>query len=463
MKRIYTWIPALVATASIGAGVLACTAESREISSGDDDDAAAPPVPTATADAAGEAAPPPPIPRPPFEPEDEAVTCTEEPCAVELVAGDEHFCARMKSGAARCWGGNAAGVLGRAPASGDAPSVVTVEGLDGVEQLSTSGKTACALVNGGAVKCWGDNNDALLGLQADAVVADGAPHPTPAPVALPGPAVRVDIGPRVGCAVLATGETWCWGYNGTAQLGRRTEGNLGAPARAPLAGLKIVRTSHGSFTSLGVTEQGEVLSWGTVGGPRGNLSSRTSSMELDPNPLPIDLRDVTKLVATPSTTFQPPGYPQPPLMVYGRACAVVRGEVYCWGRSEYAALGTGSPDLALVPTKTSMNTGFAWAQQVAAGGETTCARLTDGKVQCAGDNRYGGLAIAEDAGAKFSMAFRPATELAGYAVGVAASRTAVCALLKSGAVACWGANDAGQLGQGTKDGEPHSTPVTVKF
>jgi len=57
MKRIYTWIPALVATASIGAGVLACTAESREISSGDDDDAAAPPVPTATADAAVEAAP----------------------------------------------------------------------------------------------------------------------------------------------------------------------------------------------------------------------------------------------------------------------------------------------------------------------------------------------------------------------------------------------------------------------
>lgn len=462
MKRMNTWIPALVAAASIGATAIACTVESRVIDSDDGDDAGAPPVPAATSDAAVEAAPPPPLPRPPFDPADEEVSCTKEPCALELVAGDAHFCARMKSGAVRCWGANAAGVLGRAPSEGDAPVVVTVDGLTGVEQVSTSGTTACAL-SSGAVKCWGNNSDGLLGLQADAVVADGEPHPTPAPVALPGPAVRVDIGPRVGCAILATGETWCWGYNGAAQLGRPTEQTLGAPARTPLAGVKVVRTAHGSFTSLAVTEQGEILSWGTVGGPKGNLSARMSSTELDPNPLPIGFGDVTKLVVTSSTTYQPPGFPQPPLKVYGRACAVAGGEIYCWGLSEYAALGTGSPDLALRPTKAGLDSGFAWAQHVAAGGETTCARLTDGTVQCAGDNRLGGLAIAADAGAKFSMAFRPATELQGYAVGVAAARSAVCALLKSGEVACWGANDAGQLGQGTKDGDAHPTPVTVKF
>lgn len=463
MKRMHTWIPALVAAASFGGAAIACTVESREIGGDVADDAAPPPAPTATSDAAAEASAPTSVRKPPFDPADEPVSCAKEACAVELAAGDDHFCARMKDGTVRCWGANAAGVLGRAPAPGDAPSVVAVEGLTGVQQLSTSGTTACVLASGGAVKCWGNNGDGLLGLKADEVIADGEPHPVPAPVALPGPAVRIDIGPRVGCAILATGETWCWGYNGTAQLGRPTEQTLGAPARTPIAGVKAVRTAHGSFTSFAVSEEGDVFSWGTVGGPKGNLSGRTSSTELDPQPLPIGLADATKLAVTSSTMYQPPGFPQPPLQVYGRACAVVRGEVFCWGLSEYAALGTGSPDLALRPTQTSMESGFAWAQQVAAGGETTCARLTDGTVQCAGDNRLGGLAIAADAGAKFSMAFRRATELEGYAVGVAASRSAVCALLKTGEVACWGGNDAGQLGQGTKDGEPHATPVIVKF
>ncbi|MBX3218441.1 MAG: hypothetical protein KF850_40925 [Labilithrix sp.] len=462
MKRMHTCLPALVAIAVVGATVMACADDSGG-SAPELDDAGAPPPTETVSDAGAEADPPPPARKPPFDPADEPVTCAKEPCAVEIAAGEAHFCARMSDGTVRCWGANTAGVLGRAPSPDDAPAMVTVEGLGGVVQLSTSGTTACALSSAGAVHCWGNNSDALLGREAGEPAPDGAPHPTPAPVALPGPAVRVDIGPRVGCAILATTETWCWGYNGTAQLGRATSQQLGAPARAPLAGVKATRTAHGSFTSFAVTAEGDVVSWGTVGGPRGNLAARTSSMELDPRPLPIGLGDVTRLAVTSSSTVQRWGSPQPPLDVYGRACAVGDGEVHCWGRSEYAALGTGSPDVALRPTRAAMNSGIAWAQQVAAGGDTTCARLTDGTVQCAGDNRRGGLAVGGDAGAAFSMAFRPATELVGRAVGVAATRSAVCALLETGAVACWGANDEGQLGQGTRDDEAHGTPVAVKF
>ncbi len=463
MNRIHTWIPALVAATFAGAAVIACSDEGRVISSDPDDDT--PPPPATTSDA-GPPAPPPLVEKPPFDPADEAVTCAKEPCAVELVAGDAHFCARMSSGAVRCWGKNELGVLGRAPAEDEVPTISTVDGLAGATQLSTSGATACALVTDGAVKCWGSNSDAQLGLDpegGEGAVSDWGPHPSPSTVALPGPAVRVDIGPRVGCAVLASGETWCWGFNGAAQLGRPIGSTLEAPALTSLAGHKAVRTAHGAYTSFAVTDKGEILSWGTVGGARSNLSGRKSSMELDPNPLPIGLGGVTKLAVTTSTEFQPPGFPQPPLRVYQHACAVAEGEVYCWGLSELAALGTGSPDLALKPTKTGIDSDLAWAQQVAVGGETTCVRLTDGKIHCAGDNRVGTLAIGDDAGAKFSMGFRHATELQGHAVGIAATRSAVCALLKTGAVACWGANDAGQLGQETKDDKPHGTPVTVKL
>ena len=460
MKPTYSWFPALVTAVLAGRAVLGCSEESRVVSS-ELGDGAAPPAPEPTDSAATpDASAPAPVQKPPFDPADEAVSCAQEPCAVELVAGEDHFCARMSDGKVRCWGANGAGVLGRAP-SDEPPSVSTVEGLSGVTQLSTGGTTACALASDGTVYCWGNNGDGLLGLQADAVVADGDAHPSPTPVALPGPAVRVDLGPRVGCAILATGQTWCWGYNGTAQLGRPTADTLGAPAFTPLAGLRAVRTAHGSYTSLAVTEDGDVVSWGAVGGPRANLSGRMASMELDPNPLPIGLEGVTRLAVSSSTEVQAP-YPQP-VEVYGHACAVAGGQAYCWGRSLYAALGTGSPDIALKPQKTGVDSGRAWIQQVAVGGETTCIRLTNGAVQCAGDNRFGTLGIGDDAGAKFSMAFRPATELDAYAVGIAVTRAAVCALLKTGQVACWGANDAGQLGQGTKDDQPHGAPVIVKF
>src|SRR4051812_7572851 len=36
--------------------------------------------------------------RPPFDPAAEPVVCTADPCAVELVAGAQHFCARMSDG-----------------------------------------------------------------------------------------------------------------------------------------------------------------------------------------------------------------------------------------------------------------------------------------------------------------------------------------------------------------------------
>jgi alpha-tubulin suppressor-like RCC1 family protein len=88
-------------------------------------------------------------------------------------------------------------------------------------------------------------------------------------------------------------------------------------------------------------------------------------------------------------------------------------------------------------------------------------RLTDGTVQCTGDNERG--ALGKDTTDTYSMFFEPADLFAGHAVAVATSTSAVCALVNDGTVVCWGSNEHGEQGQGTTDTEPHSTPVRVGF
>jgi alpha-tubulin suppressor-like RCC1 family protein len=91
----------------------------------------------------------------------------------------------------------------------------------------------------------------------------------------------------------------------------------------------------------------------------------------------------------------------------------------------------------------------ATAAEVVAGRAHTCARLTDGTVQCWGENSQGqlGVGIAGPGG----MTPRPVSMLAdamGLATGAAGSH--VCTTTSTGA-SCWGANATGQLGDLTVD------------
>ena len=98
----------------------------------------------------------------------------------------------------------------------------------------------------------------------------------------------------------------------------------------------------------------------------------------------------------------------------------------------------------------------AWPQQIAVGDETTCIRLTDGTVQCCGENINGALARSTDE--TFSAYFTPATAFKSHAVHVAASEGSICALVQGGTVECWGTNTHGELGM-IPDREAHPSPM----
>ncbi|MBX3225557.1 MAG: hypothetical protein KF795_33940, partial [Labilithrix sp.] len=219
--------------------------------------------------------------RAPFDPADEPVTCTATPCAVELVAGDAHFCARMSDKTVRCWGSDSLGALGHgARDDGDDGAdagwaVGAVHGLGDVVQLSAAGATTCARVEeaglAARVVCWGGNEHGQLGLSADPAEADGDPHPDPTPVALHRdltPA-HVAVGPRNACVVLASGGLVCWGGNEQGELARAgaKADPILAPGAADTGALVVARPVLATHTTLALTKGGEVWSWGAVGGP----------------------------------------------------------------------------------------------------------------------------------------------------------------------------------------------------
>jgi len=107
--------------------------------------------------------------------------------------------------------------------------------------------------------------------------------------------------------------------------------------------------------------------------------------------------------------------------------------------------------------KAKLGTSFGTQTTIAAGGWHTCAVRDDGAVVCWGKNASGELGR----GASFSSAAR--VEVVGLSSGVVSVVTGnefACALTDAGGVQCWGNNDDGQLGNGTKDNR--DTPVKVK-
>ena len=127
------------------------------------------------------------------------------------------------------------------------------------------------------------------------------------------------------------------------------------------------------------------------------------------------------------------------------ACAVlVDGSVRCWGAGRDGQLGNGNNLASLAPVTVVGLTGPAI--QVAAGTSHSCARLADGSVDCWGANNRGqlgnGSTVASNAAVLVGGSLSGATQLS---LGAEHS----CVRGGDGAVRCWGNGIYGQLGNGS--------------
>ena len=141
---------------------------------------------------------------------------------------------------------------------------------------------------------------------------------------------------------------------------------------------------------------------------------------------------------------------------YDQTCALVAGSAKCWGHNNYGQLGNGDTTDRSVPVDVVGGQNGALIA-LASGGYHTCGLTQRGGVQCWGLNSVGQLGTGVHTISETSPVTVPAlvTGVVQVVTGIYHS----CALLVSGGVKCWGANDFGQLGDNTN--QDRDTPSDV--
>ena len=282
----------------------------------------------------------------------------------DIATGAAHTCALTTSGAVKCWGSNYFGQIGFAPGSplDNVATPTDVPGLQGgVIAISSSNRSfsTCALTSAGAAKCWGYNGTGQLGRGTQTQV-EGVGDVT----VVPAPIARIAIGGGHACAEDAGGGLKCWGNGMQGQLGNGVQeirsdavgvsglaSGVGAfdidewnncavvaPGGAMkcwgylfidnqpyelvptgVAGLDsgVASVSVGSIFRCAVTSAGGLKCWGSISGD-GTSVIRYS---------PVDVLGLTSGVVQVSAGS-------------GHACAVTSaGKVKCWGETREGEVG----------------------------------------------------------------------------------------------------------------------------
>lgn len=136
-------------------------------------------------------------------------------------------------------------------------------------------------------------------------------------------------------------------------------------------------------------------------------------------------------------------------------CALAAGGARCWGSNESGQLGNGTVASAGRAPAVDSATGVS---ALAAGARHTCALMAAaGGVRCWGANQAGQLGD----GTTTERHAPPATDALTGVSAIAAGANHTCVLTQAGGVRCWGANESGQLGDGTTTGRdrPPTTDV----
>jgi alpha-tubulin suppressor-like RCC1 family protein len=372
----------------------------------------------------------------------------------QVVAGDQHTCALFADGDVRCWGQGGSGRLGTGSTNliGDDESAAAGRNvvLGGpAEQLAAGSEHTCALMRTGTVRCWGEGDRGRLGYGNTNDIGLGELPADAGDVQLGETAAQVAAGGMTTCALLSSGAVRCWGNGADYRLGfgakgpgRHDIGDDEVPMSVPALRFDaaIKQVASDGTTPCVLFEGGTVRCWGPTEGMPHDAEIQAAIERRN-----LDL-GVTAIALGAGVMHM---------------CAITtKANVRCWGASggdDRLGYGAGSvaigPNDARYPTPARLGDvpGVSNVVQVAGGDSHTCVLLSDGRVRCWGDARFGQAGCGKVVSGVISGKGAQDLKLPARARQIAAGRFHTCALLDDETVRCWGDAEHGQLGYGSKD------------
>lgn len=338
-----------------------------------------------------------------------------------LALGSGHTCALTNMGGVKCWGNNNDGQLGNGTTIGNVHPGYVFGLVHGVKAVSTGASHSCILTESGGVKCWGSNWSGELG--------DGTNEPRFIPVDVVGLSqgvTSIALGSSHSCASLTDGSVKCWGANNYGQLGDGTNTDRNTPV--DVTGLSdVAKPGAGMYHSCAITYTGLLKCWG-----RNDYGQLGDNSTEDRN-IPVDVVGIT------SPVVQVNGG-------YAHTCALTQaGGAKCWGGNSVGQLGDGTRTQRLIPVDVFGLT--TEVTSISTGSYFSCAVYTGG-VKCWGHN-YDGI-LGNGSLGNYPNYPRAVTGLSTGVLSVSSGSEYSCAILVDGTVKCWGLNETGQLGDGTR-------------
>lgn len=234
-----------------------------------------------------------------------------------VALGGHHSCALLVSGAVKCWGSNDEGQVGDGTTT-DRLTPTDVVGLSsGIAALSKGIFHGCALTTGGGLKCWGGNERGQLG--------DGTTTDRHTPVDVVGLSSGVtalgDAGSGLHtCAIIAGGALKCWGLNDWGQLGDGTTTDRATPVDVVGLDTGVTAFAGGGWHTCAL-RLGQAKCWGqNTHGQLGDGTTASSTTPVDvdkgfpptPTPTPCNGPCPTATnTSTPTDTATPTDTPTP--------------------------------------------------------------------------------------------------------------------------------------------------------
>lgn len=403
-------------------------------------------------------------------------TC--ERTIAEATTSERNTCVRSVQGDVKCWGsgqyagnGTPANVGDDEPPASVAPVALGAPAID----ISSSFGTTCAVLETGAIRCFGDGSYGALGLGINVPVVGDNELPTAYPPIdfgdLGGASfVQVSVSRGwTGCGLLDRGDVRCWGHPaglGT-NAGAVVVGDDETPAMTlhgrPTIGLPVTELFPSSGRHFARTSARTIRGWGSTHAIQGRGAATTNIGVSAGNPSPADAGDLL-FDGIQMTNVDFGEY---------LACSIQDdGSVYCWGQGtsigQWGGIGVPGvvhaggtlpyiwPSAAGGPWPAITSVGPAQVGEPVSQVESTffsvCAATLEGRLRCWGYNYFGILgrghsnAIGDDEPPSAGPSIDLGDRIAAFAEGVDALH--FCAILEGGALKCWGRNTWGQLGQG---------------